>query len=204
MGKFGWDLPPGCSISDIPGNRPEDEKWEAMIEGFYNGLSKEELEIAETCDELITKAIEYGIEVRIEDEKRIDEENKYYEEQAREYQKVKEVAMSRMGQEFIRMQEAGEIPQGAPVTDMTPVRCSRCHWSGYTPQLSVVYKPDPIRQGDVIPTPGCPACLSDQHLEYYELYHVLQKEDLQHLCHWRDQKQAELEQAVGYIRDIPF
>lgn len=33
MGRnpFGWDLPPGCSDSDIPGNRPEDidrEKWE--------------------------------------------------------------------------------------------------------------------------------------------------------------------------------
>ena len=25
-GLFGWDLPPGVSVSDIPGNRPEDEE----------------------------------------------------------------------------------------------------------------------------------------------------------------------------------
>lgn len=22
MGKFGWDLPPGCSVRDLPGNQP--------------------------------------------------------------------------------------------------------------------------------------------------------------------------------------
>ena len=28
MTDFGWDLPPGCRVTDIPGNRPEDEAWE--------------------------------------------------------------------------------------------------------------------------------------------------------------------------------
>ncbi len=38
MGKFGWDLPPGCRISDIPGNRPEDQAVEAFYDAFYNQL----------------------------------------------------------------------------------------------------------------------------------------------------------------------
>ena len=29
---FGWDLPPGCRVSDIPGNRPEDIAYETMCE----------------------------------------------------------------------------------------------------------------------------------------------------------------------------
>lgn len=32
MSKFGWDLPPGCRISDIPGNSPEDEYYEWLCE----------------------------------------------------------------------------------------------------------------------------------------------------------------------------
>jgi len=26
------DLPPGCNVSDIPGNRPEDEAWDRFFE----------------------------------------------------------------------------------------------------------------------------------------------------------------------------
>ena len=29
--NFGWDLPPGCRLSDIPGNRPEDEEIDVTI-----------------------------------------------------------------------------------------------------------------------------------------------------------------------------
>lgn len=29
---FGWDLPPGVSASDIPGNRPEDEEADKVCE----------------------------------------------------------------------------------------------------------------------------------------------------------------------------
>lgn len=25
---MGWNLPPGCEVSDLPGNRPEDEDWD--------------------------------------------------------------------------------------------------------------------------------------------------------------------------------
>ena len=38
MGIFGGgsNLPPGCRVSDIPGNRPEDEMWESIIENFWD------------------------------------------------------------------------------------------------------------------------------------------------------------------------
>jgi hypothetical protein len=28
----GWNLPPGCNVSDIPGNRPEELEWEARLD----------------------------------------------------------------------------------------------------------------------------------------------------------------------------
>ena len=31
----GFNLPPGCSVSDIPGNRPEDAKAEAIYDAIY-------------------------------------------------------------------------------------------------------------------------------------------------------------------------
>jgi hypothetical protein len=31
----GWNLPPGCSTRDLPGNRPEDEAGEAFYDSFY-------------------------------------------------------------------------------------------------------------------------------------------------------------------------
>jgi len=30
----GFNLPPGCNVSDIPGNRPEDELADAIAEGW--------------------------------------------------------------------------------------------------------------------------------------------------------------------------
>lgn len=50
--------------------------------------------------------------------------------------------------------------------DSTPVCCNRCHWQGLSYQLRPIYLPNPKEQGDVIPTPACPGCLSDQWLEY--------------------------------------
>jgi len=44
MNKFGWDLPPGVSINDIPGNRPEDEAEELFWEEFAKKLDEEKLE----------------------------------------------------------------------------------------------------------------------------------------------------------------
>lgn len=85
MGRsiFGWDLPPGCSVSDIPGNRPEDEAYEKMLDGFYSKLSKDEQEKVESVDDIIAKAIEYGIEIGVKQQQDIEEEAKFYEEQAR-------------------------------------------------------------------------------------------------------------------------
>ena len=34
MTSFGWNLPPGCRVSDIPGNRPQDEQWERLSQRF--------------------------------------------------------------------------------------------------------------------------------------------------------------------------
>lgn len=44
---FGWDLPPGCRISDIPGNRPEDLVAEAQADALYEvfpDMTDEQLE----------------------------------------------------------------------------------------------------------------------------------------------------------------
>ena len=36
----GWNLPPGCSVSDIPGNGPEDAKAEGICDEIYLVLEK--------------------------------------------------------------------------------------------------------------------------------------------------------------------
>lgn len=38
-----FNLPPGCSSSDIPGNRPEDIAWEEFLEERYPEIDDEEL-----------------------------------------------------------------------------------------------------------------------------------------------------------------
>ena len=104
---FGWDLPPGCRVSDIPGNRPEDEAWEAIYDGFwdkerltnthvgtrvseeaYNKMdkiwksnSKVNQALVELIDNYIMAAIEYGIELGEKAGISTAEENKYYEQQ---------------------------------------------------------------------------------------------------------------------------
>jgi hypothetical protein len=35
----GFNLPPGCSVSDIPGNRPEDLAAEALYDKIYDILA---------------------------------------------------------------------------------------------------------------------------------------------------------------------
>ena len=52
--------------------------------------------------------------------------------------------------------------------DNTPVRCGRCKWEGKAMQLKPVYVPNPTDPTDVLAEPGCPACMSDQYLEYKE------------------------------------
>lgn len=92
MGRkiFGWDLPPGVRVSDIPGNRPEDEKWEAILNGFWEKKDRkqdEQLvldEAAQVYVDLIDEAIEYGIEIGGKQAKEDEEENKYYYSQYKE------------------------------------------------------------------------------------------------------------------------
>lgn len=38
----GFNLPPGCSVRDLPGNRPEDEAAEAFIDAFYDAAKAAE------------------------------------------------------------------------------------------------------------------------------------------------------------------
>lgn len=108
MGRsiFGWDLPPGCRLSDIPGNRPEDEAWEKIYDNFWDKerltkthigiiITEKEYErmdklynspkLSELIDNYIMAAIEYGIDIGMKQERAIVEENKFYEQQAKEY-----------------------------------------------------------------------------------------------------------------------
>ena len=90
------NLPPGCNVSDIPGNRPEDEKWENIIDTFWSKdrtpKKNRILRIASTAlVELLDEAIEYGIEVGKQEQIESDRENAYYEEMAKDYEKNKEL-----------------------------------------------------------------------------------------------------------------
>jgi hypothetical protein len=37
----GFNLPPGCNVSDIPGNRPEDEEIEVIFDAIYDHLPED-------------------------------------------------------------------------------------------------------------------------------------------------------------------
>jgi hypothetical protein len=80
---FGWDLPPGCSVNDIPGNRPEDATWEAIELDFWEKTAtKEEWELVEKSDKLmslITKAITYGMTITEKRMADMQAENHHYE-----------------------------------------------------------------------------------------------------------------------------
>ena len=71
-GIFGWDLPPGVSPSDIPGNRPEDEAWEKIENAFWENdkncskelwSSFEEAKLDSDLMDIVDKAIGYGMEL---------------------------------------------------------------------------------------------------------------------------------------------
>jgi len=62
----GFNLPPGCNVSDIPGNRPEDVEFEAIMQEFYATLTEDEWNKIEPHDNIIGKAIEFGIQKGLE------------------------------------------------------------------------------------------------------------------------------------------
>lgn len=90
----GFNLPPGCNVSDIPGNRPEDAEWERIEEKFWNDdqnctkalwekFSKAKLDDA--LMDIVTKAITYGMELGRAEQQVIDAENKAYEKMEAEH-----------------------------------------------------------------------------------------------------------------------
>lgn len=101
---FGWDLPPGCRVSDIPGNRPEDEAWERMYETFWDKerltkkttgirISDKECkqmdvlynsEYSGLIDDFITAAIEYGMEIGEKQQRETEQENKAWDKMRRQ------------------------------------------------------------------------------------------------------------------------
>lgn len=95
-GIFGWDLPPGVSVSDIPGNRPEDGRLEEIELGFYenteiNGrirFTPEEWKYLGSkkrtthLEDIIWKAIDYGMEIARDEEHSNNQANKVFERQA--------------------------------------------------------------------------------------------------------------------------
>lgn len=114
MGIFGWDLPPGCSINDIPRNSPEDAKWEAIIDNFFDKkrikerkfgiqISDKDNEVmdelykltkySEAVDNYIIMAIEYGIELGRIEECEYQEEVKFDKvmEQAYKEEQIKDI-----------------------------------------------------------------------------------------------------------------
>jgi hypothetical protein len=68
----GFNLPPGCSVNDIPGNRPEDVEQEILMTEFYKALSVDEVSLINELtsegfkstrldlENIIWKAIEFG------------------------------------------------------------------------------------------------------------------------------------------------
>ena len=91
----GFNLPPGCNVNDIPGNRPEDGINEEIEMGFYvNTPSKygntrftpEEWKYlgsknrTKHLEDIIWKAIQYGREVGWVEQTELEEESKYYDQ----------------------------------------------------------------------------------------------------------------------------
>ena len=58
----GFNLPPGCSVRDIPGNRPEDDEAEAMFDAVSDilGVPGENDEVVEKLVTLVTTAQREG------------------------------------------------------------------------------------------------------------------------------------------------
>jgi viroplasmin and RNaseH domain-containing protein len=95
-GIFGWDLPPGVSVSDIPGNRPEDGRLEEIELAFYentetNGRKRftpEEWKYLGSkkrtthLEDIIWKAIEYGMDIAREETRCEIQSNKVFDKLA--------------------------------------------------------------------------------------------------------------------------
>ncbi|MBO0705555.1 MAG: hypothetical protein J2P39_09565 [Candidatus Dormibacteraeota bacterium] len=90
----GWNLPPGCNVSDIPGNRPEDEAeelfWDELIdraagldlpEGWYESADHPVAKLVEIVRQMAWKhGFEDGRqEAQIDETLRLMEEEEAHE-----------------------------------------------------------------------------------------------------------------------------
>lgn len=83
---FGWDLPPGCSVSDLPGNSKSEQDAEAFYNLIYDqfprGMTDNEMEkLADWVWNQINKAYEEGYKQAQADEA---EAKEFAEERERE------------------------------------------------------------------------------------------------------------------------
>ena len=74
---FGWDLPPGVNVSDIPGNRPEDEAWDKMLDDFFSKRSSKS-PLTDSVSEIVSEAIQYGIDLGKLDQMQVEQESAFY------------------------------------------------------------------------------------------------------------------------------
>jgi len=57
------NLPPGVNAADIPGNHPEDEAWDKLIDEFHSTLSDSQNLFPSLChDSIVEKAIQFGLD----------------------------------------------------------------------------------------------------------------------------------------------
>jgi len=121
---FGWDLPPGVSTSDLPGNRPEDAAIEAAYDEAYELISKAGLldvdeEKVDEIAELIVKAMGDAYSKGYAASRADEAEAKYLEETERLAKQyfAGEGAMNEERDEVIGslpMEKASFHPKGEP------------------------------------------------------------------------------------------
>ena len=79
----GFNLPPGCSVRDIPGNRPEDDAAEAAYDQLYTELEEQGFDVSdeEFTEKIITfitrkqgEAYGAGWQAAIEEQKMHEEQ----------------------------------------------------------------------------------------------------------------------------------
>ena len=68
-------------------------------------------------------------------------------------------------QDLEELIKQGTIPPTTSIMDMEEVRCGKCKWEGYMPQLVPIYDSDPSDPDEVITVAGCPSCLCGDYLE---------------------------------------
>lgn len=79
MGIFGWSLPPGVSMRDLPGNRPEEQAAEALMDLIYDQfpstMSDDDMEKLSTwISDQIGKAYNEGYQQAVADRKEAETE----------------------------------------------------------------------------------------------------------------------------------